>query len=142
MNKIDCCNALKDLRGFIGSSQLRVVSEGSRGEEKQFFFDKMCELAAIVKGMPTTGAQDGKGRDAIAYLHYFKGNLDFYITEKDIGSPDDKPEDFQCQAFGLADLFGDGGELGYISIPELLENGMELDFHFMPKTLRECYPHI
>jgi hypothetical protein len=38
----------------------------------------------------------------------------------------------QMQAFGIADL-GMGAELGYISIPELLENGAELDLYF--KTL-------
>jgi hypothetical protein len=36
---------------------------------------------------------------------------------------------------GLADLFADGGELGYISIPELLENGAHLDLAFTPKPL-------
>jgi hypothetical protein len=43
----------------------------------------------------------------------------------------------QHQAFGLADLFGDGGELGYISIVEILANGGGLDFYFTPKTLKE-----
>lgn len=30
-----------------------------------------------------------------------------------------------------------GGETGYISIVELLENGAELDLYFTPKTLAE-----
>ena len=42
----------------------------------------------------------------------------------------------QHQAFGLADL-GMGAELGYISIVELLENGAELDLHFVPRTLEQ-----
>lgn len=42
----------------------------------------------------------------------------------------------QLQAFGLADL-GYGGELGYISIVELLECGAELDLHWTPQTLAE-----
>jgi hypothetical protein len=88
--------------------------------------------------MPKTGEQDGKGEQATAYLHYFAGGqASWYITEKDAGSPDDDPGTGQIQAFGLADLFGDGGELGYISIAEILENGGELDFHFTPKTLAE-----
>ena len=30
-----------------------------------------------------------------------------------------------------------GAELGYISIPELLENGAELDLYFKPVTIGE-----
>lgn len=75
-----------------------------------------------------------------AQLHYFAGGqANWWITEKDAGSADDAPEDKgkQLQAFGLADLFGDGGELGHISIQEILECGGELDFHFVPRTLGE-----
>jgi hypothetical protein len=79
----------------------------------------------------------------VAYLHYFAGGqANWYITEKDKGCPDD--EDYggpggppQQQAFGLADLFGDGGELGYISIAEILANRGELDLHWTPKPLSE-----
>ena len=40
----------------------------------------------------------------------------------------------QVQAFGIADL-GMGRELGYISIPELLENGAEIDLYFKPQPI-------
>jgi hypothetical protein len=43
----------------------------------------------------------------------------------------------QHQAFGLADLYGDGGELGYISIVELIESGIDFDLHFEPITMGE-----
>ena len=99
----------------------------------QFFFNKTCELADLIKNMPVTYGQDGKGDQAIAYLHYFRGNQDWYITERDMGSEEDKT---QSQAFGLADL-GYGGELGYISIVELVESGIEMDMYFSPKTLAE-----
>lgn len=52
----------------------------------------------------------------------------WYITERDM-------ERAQFQAFGLAVLFGDGGELGYINIVELIRNGVELDMYFTPCTL-------
>ena len=39
-------------------------------------------------------------------------------------------------AFGIADL-GMEPELGYISIPELLEVGAELDLYHTPKTVAE-----
>ena len=130
--------ALATLQPFIGRAQLAAVRDGLRGEEKQFFIDKMNELAAIVTGMPKTYEQDGKGDDAIVSLHYFTGGGNWWITEKDAETPD---EPGQHQAFGLANCFGgpddQDAELGYISIVELLAAGAELDFHFRPRTLRE-----
>jgi len=118
-----------DPRAFIGASQMAAISVCIRGEEGQFFKDKLCELSALISSMPKTYEQDGKGEDAIAYLHYFKGAADWYITEKDM-------EAEQHQAFGLADL-GYGGELGYISLVEILGAGAELDLYFKPRTLAE-----
>jgi len=121
----------------MGRGQCAVVRAGLRGEEKAYFAEVLARVARTFDTMPTTGETDGQGEDAVAHLHYFTGAADFWIVERDAGSPDDEPGTGQIQAFGLADLYGDGGELGYISIPELLENGAELDFHFKPKTLRE-----
>lgn len=120
---------LLSLKRFIGRNQLYVIGSGLSGEEKQFFFDKAVEMANRIETMPKTYEQDGKGMEAVAYLHYFIGNMDWYITEKDI-------EGEQHQAFGLANL-GHGGELGYISIVELVENNVELDFYFTPKPLSQ-----
>lgn len=132
--------ALQTLRPFIGHRQLYTVADLMRGEEKQFFFDKVVELAGYVQRMPATYETDGRGEKAVCWLHYFAGGCaSWWITEKDAGSPDDPPEvrGQQLQAFGLADLFQDGGELGYISIAEILEAGGELDFHFTPKPLAD-----
>lgn len=127
--------AFTKLRGFLGLGQLHTLAENcKRSEERQFFRAKMCEMAALIEAMPKTYEQDGKGDAAIVTLHYFTGGCDFYITEKDAGSPDDAPEQFQSQAFGLADL-GYGPELGYISLPEILDAGAELDLYFTPRTL-------
>ena len=122
--------AIETLVPFIGPGQLRTLRGFARGEEKEWI-DKLCDLAILVDGMPKTYEQDGKGENALVSLHYFLGNMDWYITEKDM-----EPE--QNQAFGLADL-GYGAELGYISIIELLENGVELDLHFKPRTLGELH---
>jgi hypothetical protein len=111
-----------------------------RGEERQFFYDKMVELADRVAGMPQTYEQQSLGEQGIVSLHYFAGGqANWWITEKDKGDPDDQKNGVppQSQAFGLADLFADGGELGYISIPEILSCGGELDFHFTPRTLAQ-----
>jgi hypothetical protein len=135
--------AMLYLRDFIGKSQLACVASAMRGEERQYFYDKMVELAALIKAMPHTYQQDGKGENAIVSLHYFTGRCDWFITEKDMGCADDLPgrgsAPAQHQAFGWADL-GDRqcAELGYISIVELLACGAELDFHFKPKTLAQA----
>lgn len=128
-------DALALLRRFISPQQFSVLHQCLQGEEKQSFIAKLAELAAMVAGMPVTYEQEDKGEEAMVYLHYFAGGQgNWYITEKDVETAD---EPGQHQAFGLADLFDDGGELGYISIVELIQNGAELDLYFKPRTLRE-----
>lgn len=123
--------ALQALDGFMCASQISAIRCGMRGEEKQFFFDKVAALGQLISTMPKTYEQEGKGDEAIVSLHYFRGSADWYILERD-SDPDGEG---QIQAFGLADLFRDGGELGYISIPELLSVGAELDMYFTPTTI-------
>jgi len=124
---------LVTLRGFICSSQLSTLGDCLRGEEKEFFRDKMAEMADTISAMPKTYQQDGMGDKAVVHLHYFMGGMDWWITEKDIETPD---EPGQHQAFGLVDL-GYGAELGYVSIVELIRTGIELDLYWTPKTLGE-----
>lgn len=128
------------LKDFIGPMQRALVLENFRGEERQFFYDKMVDLAAVIAQMPATYETDGLDpRTVKAQLHYFAGgSANWYLTEKDKGcdpEPGEPRDDRQVQAFGLADLFNDGGERGYISIAEILVNGGELDFYWTPKTL-------
>ena len=132
-------DALLDLKHFMSAQQTQIVRDFMKGEEAEFFHEKMIELAAIVKSMPETGeTDDGRGGKAIAYLHYFAGGqANFYVTERDVGDKDDPNPGEQHQAFGRSDLFNDGGELGYISLPEIFRSGGELDFHWTPKTLDE-----
>lgn len=115
---------------FIGRSQMSALKTGLKGEEADFFRDKINEINHTIATMPKTYEQDGKGDNAVAHLHYFTPGGDWYITERD-------KETEQHQAFGLANPFGDGGELGYISIPELTAAGAELDLYWKPKTLAE-----
>jgi hypothetical protein len=117
-----------ELRRFVGVQQLHALRAGVYGEESPFFVAKLAELVDRVKTMPKTYEQDGMGDEAIAHLHYFRGGMDFYITERD------REEGPQLQAFGLADL-GYGGELGYISIADIIAHGVELDLYFQPTTL-------
>lgn len=130
--KMEAVHALKLLDGFIGRSQLSALGSAMRGEEKQFFFDKMVAIADLVSTMPKTYDQDGLGDQAIVSLHYFKGACDWYITERDV----DTDGEGQIQAFGFANLGDDqNAELGYISIVELIGAGVELDLYFTPQSL-------
>ena len=81
--------------------------------------------------MPRTYEQDGLRNEAIAYLHYFNGNMDFYITEKDTH------ESEQWQAYGVSVRIDHDSELGYISIADLLDNGFEIDLYFTPTKIGE-----
>lgn len=125
----EALEALQSLQEFIPLSEWSVLNRNCKfGEEKQYFRDMVVTLKKLISTMPKTMGQDGKGDNAIAYLHYFHGGFDWYITEKDSADP-------QYQAFGLAHLFE--AELGYISIVELVESGVELDLHWTPKTIGE-----
>lgn len=121
-------SALKKISPFMSGAQRKVMASNMKGEEGQFFIDKAIEMAGIIESMPVTYGQDGMGDKAVAHLHYFKGSIDSYITEKDAEG------DGTEQAFGFQDL-GYGGELGYINIAELVTNGMELDLYWDKKTI-------
>ncbi len=126
----DATKAIRhNLRHFIMPNELHALRSNMRGEEGQFFVDMICKLSQQIDDMPGVHGQDAKGDDAIVHLHYFTGGCDWHITEKD-----DSAE--QHQAFGMANI-GYGGELGYISIEELIENNVELDLYWTPVTLRE-----
>lgn len=115
---------------FIGELQFRCLKDLLKSDERTFFVERVDCLYSIVEVMPKILEQDGKGDNAIAYLHYFTANADFYITEKDI-------EDGITQAFGLVSFVGDYLEKGYISIEEIIQAGAEIDLYFEPKTLGE-----
>jgi len=114
---------------FIGVSQFSALMEILEGEEKEFANDLIVKLGDVFKTMPKTGETDGQGKDALVKLHYFFGNMDAFIIEKDM------IEDEQIQAYGYMRMGADG-ELGYISIVDLLANGFELDFHWEEKSIR------
>ena len=73
----------------MGYRQLKAMADGIRSEESQYFLDKTCEMAEIIKNMPKSYETEGQGKEAIAILHYFTSSWDWYITEKDIGSSSD-----------------------------------------------------
>lgn len=121
-------DALTRLRPFVGAYQLRAIQGLCRGEEGEWYQQKVDGLAKTIDRIPLPYMSDGQGEDATVYLHYFTSAWDFYILEKDTG-------EVQEQAFGL--VAGMETELGYISIDEITRAGAEIDLHWTPKPLRE-----
>lgn len=130
---IQAASAAYNIRSFMAPAQLQTLRVGCDGEEGAYFMEKLIEFDERVSSMPVTYAQRNKGDEAIAYLHYFVGGSDWYITEKDMDGG-------VIQAFGYAILNGDDemAELGYINIVEITRLcGAELDLHFTPCALAE-----
>jgi hypothetical protein len=120
---------LERLCHFIGRSQRQAIRYGLAGEEGGHFADILADLCATVDAMPKPYETENQGENAIVHLHYFKGGCDWWITERDSSAQ-------QLQAFGLASL-GYEPELGYISIDELLAEGVELDLYWTPRPLAD-----
>ena len=91
---------------------------------------------AIEKKIPALGAQEGLGDETVVHVKLFNpvGAGTWYAAEYD-----PETETF----FGLADLYGNGGELGYFSLAEMkavrlpFGLGIERDRSFKAKTLGE-----
>jgi hypothetical protein len=54
-------DAVNFLVHFIGRPQLSVMCQNCRGEEGQYFRNKLVEMSNTIKTMPKTYEQDGKG---------------------------------------------------------------------------------
>ncbi len=117
------------LKNFISKQQLNSLGHILKSEERDYAKEKIDYFFNLIQKMPKTYETDEQGDKAIAYLHYYKSSIDFFVTEKDM-------EEEQLQAFGLVNMNNEL-ELGYISIQEILELNFELDLNFVPKTLEE-----
>jgi len=120
------------LADLMGPAQRRVIADALAGPERHWFRAKLAELDRVATAMPRTYQTDGQGDAAAAQLHYFTASADWYIVELDVSAAEDGGHH---QAFGLACLNGEYPELGYISIPELLACGAELDLHWSPTPI-------
>jgi len=121
-----------DLKKFIGRQQLSAMLQACDGEDGSFFRDMMSDLEKKIAAMPKTNEADGTPGKDFATLHYFMGGSDWWIVERDM-------ENEQRQAFGFACLNGDAqnAEMGYISIKELIENGVELDLYYKQERIED-----
>lgn len=133
LTKQEGLDLLDELRPWLSRQQYRAMADVIRkGEEGAAYIDRAQALASIIDGMAKSYEQDGKGMEATAYLHYFRGGGDWYITEKDAAG------DGTEQAFGWSDPGLGHGELGYIGVDELTGAGVELDLYFEPKPLSQA----
>ena len=128
---------LKKIKPFLPKQQYSVISSDIDGSEYEFK-DVVNRLFKAISTMPEVydptekdkGKDEDEDEDTIAYLHYFQGGSDWFITKK-------ASDENQRLAFGYAVLNDDleMAELGYISIEELKGLNIDLDFHFESATL-------
>jgi len=113
----------------MSKAQKSVVRSGLQGEEREYFAEAVAKLQKVFESMPKIYEQDGKGDAALAYLHYFVGGSDWWITE--VGA--------DAIGYGFTCLNGwtDCAEYGYINLRDIAAEGAELDFHFEPTTVGE-----
>lgn len=136
MDYVASAHLLTSLRPFLPPVQFETLRQmiWVTTEEHKFFRHKVAELAKRIEQIPAIYAQDGKGDEAVVYLHYFRGEANYWVTEIDRNY-----EPRSIEVFGLANLFGgvDDAELGYFDIAELVRLGFELDLYFEPRTLAQ-----
>ena len=126
---------LEFLKKFISPVQIKIITDILNSDEREYAKEKIDYFFDLIQKMPKTYETDGQEDKAVAHLHYFLNNSDFYVIEKD-------KEIEQLQAFGLVSLNSNYPELGYINIQELLEVGFELDLNWTPKTLKEVFKEL
>lgn len=136
---VDALSRAGILAHFMPLSERLALIDALRGEEAEGMAEVVARIVRTIETMPKTYETDGQGREAIAHLHYFYGGCDWYITERDVGDGlgDGSAIREQLQAFGFANL-GDpqrSAELGYISIEELKDAGVELDLYWQPQPI-------
>ena len=94
----------------------------AQGEEREFFVNKIKEIAVAVENAPKINATDGLEEHRIVLLYFHPSGTQSFITE--IGKDGD--------AFGFQCLNDDweNAEWGYLNLDELKNiRGMEVDFH-------------
>lgn len=122
---------------FMGYSQRLALLEALRSEEGEGIADMVLRVAEQIKATPKTYGTEGIAEhERKVCLHYFRGGVDAYILERDVGDfADGDGLGPQLQAYGKITVVGGGweeAEWGYVSIAELLKHGVELDLHFDP----------
>jgi hypothetical protein len=137
VKKQNAIQTLHQIREFIPAAQVKTLRQLiQNAEEWEFFCEKVEELRHTIHTMPKVYEQDGKGDNAVVYLHYFGGNVDWWVTERDTTKE-------QLQAFGLVQLNKWEPELGYLDItPQCKADSFEIDLYWEPKTIGQIKEKI
>ena len=116
------------LAKIVPRQQFQVMLESK--EEYPYMIENIKEA---YENIPPIYGQDGKGKNAVVWMHYFVGGSDWYITELD------KKENI---AFGYVIMNGNlrDSSLGRISINELITIDLvNLDLYWSVQTLNQVF---
>ena len=125
----------KSLEKIVPRRMLASIKETKESWERGDSDDVFEHYENLIEGyreIPKLYEQDGKGKNAVVYLHYFYGGSDWYITELDKETN---------QAFGYAILNGNtqDSELGYMNLNEFTDSIIDLDLYWSFQTLNEIF---
>lgn len=141
MNTISIQKLTEQAAHFVPKHQLNVLLEQYSREDTQAIIQLLQNWINTFNLMPVTYDTDLESCDDVdpidkssvgenvAYLHYFVGGFDWWITERDVYAE-------QLQAFGIAKLTNP--EFGYINLVELCNHHLvELDLYWTPTKLKD-----
>ena len=120
---------------LIPSQQIQFLNEIEDPLESR---DMLSNVVKAYQHIPSLYKQDGKGNNAVAYLHYFVGGIDWWVTEYDRSTG---------KMFGLSNLNNDW-TLGYFDVSFFKDNELspfqkpELDFYFKYQTINEILEKV
>lgn len=128
---------LAKLNGVLGDAQWQSMKEmlAVGGDQAEFVANKVFEIGDTLRKLPL-GDESGAIRDdALCYLRYQKGSLNFYVTERQIHK--------ELGELVMVMRVVDGGrnfDFFYAKI-EAINNfceGIELDLYWRPITIAEA----
>ena len=111
---------------------IKETKESWKRGDSDDIFEHYENLIEGYREIPKLYYQDGKGKNAIVYLHYFSGGSDWYITELDKETN---------EGYGYVVLDGDtqNSEFGYINLNEFADSIVQLDLYWSFQTLNEIF---
>lgn len=136
------------LEKFMPIDQRFKLKELLKGEERRNVAQVVLKTVRQILATPLTYQTEHLHMpEKVVQLHYFRGGVDAWIVERDLGDSPDSDHPLagigeQRQAFGKCEVFGGGwweAEWGYVNIQSLIEAGVELDLHWEPKATKEIY---
>jgi hypothetical protein len=120
---------------LVPSQQVAFLMEIDDATE---IMDMLSNVVKAYEDIPSLYKEEGKGYNAVAYLHYFVGGVDWWVTEYDKSTG---------EMFGLSNLNNEWN-LGYFNVSFFKNNDLsplqkpELDFYFKYQTINEILENV